>query len=210
MKRFACFLKINIFLLISSLAFCSCETKEAKREYTEIVIEPATGPFVDSFKTRDTPVTDISLNESGIKLSWSLPVDWVERERRGMRLAAFSSGMGKGAIECTVISLPGQAGGLESNVKRWIGQINLEIPSEETLKTFVNSSEKFNTAGGLSATLIDLTKLTQSKTAQSMNACAIDTSQETIFVKMTGLKSALEKNREKLKSLCQSLKIKNQ
>ena len=204
------FFLMTAILLIVPFGFCSCTKKEGKRKYTEIVIEPSApfAPFAHGFKDGDmSAFKDMPSSAPDIKLSWRLPVDWVEREKGGMRLAAFSSGSGEGAVECTIISLPGAAGGLESNVTRWIGQINLEIPPQEKFAEFLNAQEKFSTGKGLAGTTVDLTQLTPDTNQRSMIAALVNAEEDTLFIKMTGTKASLEKNREKFKSLCRSLEV---
>ena len=63
-------------------------------------------------------------------LAWDLPEGWTETPGNGMRLVTFHS-TDKDPVECTIVSLGGMAGGLESNIVRWMGQINIPMPAQD-------------------------------------------------------------------------------
>ncbi len=143
-------------------------------------------------------------------LSWETPQGWQDQGAGGMRLASFTAADSDGNIECAVISLAGQAGGLESNVLRWMGQIGISPPPEAELKQFLSNQKKITTQDGFPAAVIDLTQLQASENAQapSMIAAIIELPAMTIFVKMTGSRGAVLKNRDQFEALCGSLKMK--
>lgn len=142
-------------------------------------------------------------------LSWETPQGWQDQGAGGMRLANFTAADSDGNIECAVISLAGQAGGLESNVLRWMGQVGITASSEAELKQFLSSQKKITTADGIPAAVIDLTQLQASEDmkAPSMIAAVIELPAMTVFVKMTGSKGAVTKNQDKFEALCESLKM---
>lgn len=199
-----------IFLLVF-LVSCQ-DVSEGPRRYEEIVIASPTSRMIFSHEgipsdQMDTAALD-SFSNSKLKLSWQLPVDWVEREKTGMRLASFSSGSGVEMVECTIVSLEGKGGGVKENVKRWMTQINLLIPTESELEDFLSRQEDLKTSDGFPIAMIDFTELKSADHDASMIASIITMEEYTLFVKMTGIKSSLIKNRDKFKFLCQSLKIK--
>lgn len=59
-------------------------------------------------------------------LKWSVPKGWTQTPGSGMRFATLTPPAAGGKAECSVICLPGQAGGELANVNRWRGQIGLE------------------------------------------------------------------------------------
>ena len=84
-------------------------------------------------------------NSSG--LSWTAPKGWVEEAGKSMRLVTFRI---SDHSECSFIILGGAAGGLESNVNRWRGQIGLSPIGEEAIlkmaqniKTPINDAQMF-------------------------------------------------------------------
>ncbi len=58
--------------------------------------------------------------------SWDVPAGWVPEPGGGMRLVTFRVG----AVECYVVVLGGDGGGVVGNIQRWVGQLGLELPSE--------------------------------------------------------------------------------
>ena len=151
-------------------------------------------------------------------LSWETPEGWEEKKGSSMRLATFNSLDASKAIECSIVSLGGQAGGLESNVVRWMNQINVVIPAKDELDKFLSRQEGIKTKGGFSITIIDLTEFSQAELgaratmqpfeegkSPSMIAAIADLKDMVIFVKMTGSKESVIQNRDLFLSLCRSL-----
>ncbi len=142
-------------------------------------------------------------------LSWATPPGWQETPGSGMRLVNFTSADKDNPAECTIISLGGQAGGLESNVVRWMKQVNIAVPQAPAMEQFLAAQKKVKTRDGFDATIIDLTQL-QSKddlASPSMVATIITLPDMTVFVKMTGSRGAVLKNRDQFQALCESLKL---
>ncbi len=75
---------------------------------------PAPGP--------QAPAAAAGVGEGG--LAWTLPAGWSESRPGGMRYATLKPDT-PGAIDGSVIALPGPAGGELANVNRWRGQIGL-------------------------------------------------------------------------------------
>ena len=142
-----------------------------------------------------------------IPLSWKTPDGWEEIAGTGMRLVTFK---GDG-VESSIVSLGGAAGGIPSNVIRWMGQINMAVPSESELNAFIESQEKLVSSGKLEMTLINLAQLqgSQPDSVPSMMASMIQLDDTTVFIKMTGTKAAITKNHDEFKDLCNSLQLKN-
>jgi len=55
--------------------------------------------------------------------SWAKPAGWAEQPRTAMRVGNFTAGSGQ--AEITVMTFPGDVGGLLANVNRWRGQAGL-------------------------------------------------------------------------------------
>ncbi|MBZ0310329.1 MAG: hypothetical protein K8I82_29985 [Anaerolineae bacterium] len=139
-------------------------------------------------------------------LNWKTPQGWSERKGSGMRLVTFSGNSPEGETETTIISLGGQAGGLEANVTRWVRQIGLNISPAE-LQIFLSQQQGITTVSGLQTTLVDLTQLQNSLpgTAPSMIAAIIDRGRSQIFIKMTGSKDAVHSQLENFRTLITSI-----
>jgi hypothetical protein len=67
------------------------------------------------------------------EIRWQTPKGWKEIAENGMRVASFELPQKDGKAEVSVISLPGDVGGMLANVNRWRGQIALPPLSEEQL-----------------------------------------------------------------------------
>lgn len=224
-----------LILPILVLMFSSCGQQPTSREYEEIVTTSSQivhgsseGDHAHSLPPMSSPMPGMSRGmqlpagsdnqqtqralDASVKrppLSWKTPDGWKEEKASGMRLATFRAQGKGGDIECSIISLAGMAGGLESNVVRWIRQINAPVPSDKELKSFLSRQEVVQTKGGFSATVIDLTELPGSKEgeAPSMIAAVAELPDMTIFVKMTGSKTAVLENKDSFVFLCKSLNL---
>ena len=191
--------------LIATCALCvtviGCGQPEPTvRRYTEVSVPP---PM--TAKPELSAMPSIGNRQSAIgnaPLAWDKPEDWDELPASGMRLAAFTVG----GAECTIISLPGNVGGLEANIERWAGQIGAPA-THEALHPFMDSAEPFETTAGDAGQLFDFQKLSF-ETEQSILAGIIKIGQMTVFVKMTGTPDTLNAERDKLLTLCQSIQKK--
>ncbi len=233
------YFKTLILLFVVAFIGSSCEQNNRKREYEEIVIPSSldgqigarTDPhaFMNMPEGMQLPAgQDIQeeqniLNKSVAKplLSWETPQGWEEKKGSNMRMVTFNAQKESGAIDCFIISLSGQAGGVEANVIRWMNQINVAIPSDGQLKDFLSRQKVITAKGGFSMMVVDLTELPQaelgarktmkpSKEGQlpSMIAAIAEIKNMVIFVKMTGSKEAVLQNREQFEFLCRSLTMK--
>jgi len=119
------------------LMFTSCERPVISREYEEIVTAPASDPH--DFM-RSVPVPFIKEQPSDSSLSWEVPQGWFEEKGSGMRLVTFRAQ--NGTVECSIISLGGQAGGLQSNVTRWMGQINIDVPADDQFNEYLSTPKR--------------------------------------------------------------------
>ena len=62
---------------------------------------------------------------------WTVPASWDEKPATQMRLGNFTAG--KGTAEITVMTFPGQVGGLLANVNRWREQSGLAAVNDSEL-----------------------------------------------------------------------------
>jgi hypothetical protein len=86
-------------------------------------------------------------------ITYTKPESWKEfRDPTGIALAAFHAGEGAGRVDITVTSLPGSAGGLLANIKRWRGQIGMPPASD----TDVGKEIRDINVAGMPAQMVDL------------------------------------------------------
>ena len=149
-------------------------------------------------------VQDSTLN---IPLTWETPKTWNEEQGSGMRLVTFRSHE-TDPIECSIVSLSGAAGGVEANLRRWMQQIGLNVSDQEFVR-FLQNPSTLKTKNKEEASVFDFTQLQKSDSDQSpsMMAIVFSINETTIFVKMTGSKKAVLKNRTPFISLGGSLQI---
>ncbi len=123
-----------------------------------------------------------------------------------MRMAVIKTSEAQGADECGIVSLPGAAGGLEANVTRWLGQLNITLPPESIGK-FISSQQKIKTRGNFELVLIDFGSLVKDDAGISMLVGVTTPGDYSYFVKLTGKKSNLAKAVKDFSRFCQSLSV---
>ncbi len=208
----------NIVLIVICMTAVSCDRGPELRRYTEVIEVPPTdmanmpNPHgnmftrVDPSQRTDDPNLQRMLDASvaDVDLLWERPAEWDEQKGSGMRLATFNS-RGADPIQCTIVSLSGSSGGVAANVTRWIRQLGAQPPSAEALTAFLARQEAIGSQGDLAVQLIDLTEFASAES--SMYAAIIETTDKTIFIKMTGTAKSVSANIKPFQELCRSLKI---
>ena len=142
--------------------------------------------------------------EATQRLSWTTPDGWREIPGQGMRLVTFVDP--QKIVECSVVVLGLRAGEIRSNVVRWMRQLGIE-PDEATLTDFLRNMAVWPLEEG-SATIVDLTTLQQAENDQisSMIVAIIPWPDAVVFVKLTGPKDQVIKNKAAFTRLVKSLK----
>jgi hypothetical protein len=199
-KKWTIYIPLLSVLLLMVLISCSEESKVRKyREKAAPVKKEVAFPGPTA-----TP--------GHTHFQWDKPDGWNEVPKaQGLRLAAFTIQSQNRESICTIIPLKGEAGGLKANVIRWLGQINVKMePGSNKLDKLLASGEKFLTKGGFPTVLMDFTSITPNPEDMSILASVITIDGNSVFIKMTGEKSHLIKNKEKFKALCQSFSLKSE
>lgn len=216
-----------IYFFITLVFLISCDRPQLVSQYREVIIEPdIDAPFLDGqdphafMKTKadmkqlaqDNPQMQALLDQSTAKVSlrWVVPEGWVEEAGSGMRQATFrSSNPNEKDLEVSIISLSGAAGGIEANIIRWLGQINIPAPAKEDLQQFLDAQEEMLTTSKLKIKLLDLTYFQKNEASDVPSAIGaiLETADKVVFVKMTGSKQTVQKSLNKFKILCQSLAL---
>jgi hypothetical protein len=102
-------------------ALAACDRDEVTHFRVAKAPPPAERPTVTAGMAGDVPPP---ARPAGAALRWTLPKGWTEGEGGAMRYATFKVPV-KGAVDASVVVLPGPAGGELANVNRWRGQIGL-------------------------------------------------------------------------------------
>jgi len=182
------------------LVLAGCEAREPEwHSYDEINIsqQPAR-PSMPRPETRASSATRTPLK-------WTRPEGWQEKPGSGMRMATLSVSNDSGQAVCTLVTLGGTAGGLEANMRRWIGQLDLNPPPEQ-VAGLLETAIPITTEGGFEGVVVDLTGFGPAGDGTSMLAAMITVNGTTLFVKMTGPIALLSAEKDRFVVFCRSLR----
>ena len=124
-------------------------------------------------------------------------------------MVTFTSAEKKFPIETTIVSLVGEAGGIQGNVIRWFKQLNIEPPDDDELQQFINTQEVLKINSGLTVKILDFSQWQKNDSGgtSSMVASIIEAPHTQIFIKMTGNKESIQKNIDSYRKLIQSIQV---
>ena len=138
------------------------------------------------------------------KLTWQLPPGWAAYPGSGMYYAILKTGPGEDALEVAIVAMAGEAGGLDANVERWLGQMGRNLPPPKRSE-FMSQKESIHTQGGLDLALFDFNTLVKDGTLGSMMVGVVKPGEYSFFIKVKGKKSDLEKQKTEFVAFCKSL-----
>lgn len=219
-----------IFLSITTLFtlgffLSSCEEKSTERHYTEIHIASPlesmskSNPHVgingmDMMKkgagdSMAASADMVASSKASVPLAWETPSSWAEMPGQGLRMATFKSNTFDD-MDASIVSLGGMAGGIEANIKRWLGQIGITNVDDKQFSQFIANLKSEKNKAGMTLTWVDLTEFLKDAKDDTPNmfAVIVTTSDSTIFVKLTGKKATVAKEKTNLVALAKSLKLK--
>jgi hypothetical protein len=197
----------RLALLVTTFLLAACQS-DKPRKYTEIA-PPSQGKISESMNA--SPV-DVSVR-------WSMPQHWMQKDSAsGMRAGSFAipdsnlahmGEMDPNAIDVSVTHFAGDAGGLEANIRRWMGQIDVRMDSAGMVD-FIAKAERFQTATGESGLYIDLTELLSGDMTQpnSIFGAIVPGKGYTLFVKAMGQRKKVSHERSSIRDFCRSLELK--
>jgi hypothetical protein len=207
---------MNWILCIFIVLFSGCQQKSQENHYTEVVVQTpqVNTPSVPVAQTIPSDQTMPADPHAGLDMSsmalppgmnsavsnmftWSAPQGWKQEAGGGMRLATFHLLSNTKAIDCSIVALGGMAGGLEANLRRWMGQIGVKA-TEDELSTLISSASSTKIKTGQGAQVFDFTTI-QSKaqlTDKSMIVVMVLMDEATLFVKMAGTVDTVSKNKD--------------
>ncbi len=201
--------RISIALVVLAALSMACDRAQLKqRTYREIAsaperpvapTAPMTPPAMAGGDMASTPVATASTT-----LKWTVPSGWTEAPGgSAMRLATFK--VGASGAECVITVFPGDVGGLEANLRRWLGQLQVNVPDAEVAK-FSRAPETFKSEGELPCLVYDFVALLPAEKPDSLLAAVVPLEGSTAFVKFAGTKALLAAEKENFLALCRSLK----
>lgn len=143
-----------------------------------------------------------AVDTASSSVQWTTPDGWIEQRGNPMRIVTFLVGPGK--AECTLTAFPGSVGGIEGNLQRWAGQINLTLAPED-LSKFARAPQTFKTEGEFSCLVYDFSAVAPDA-EPSILAAILPLDDRTLFVKLTGPRVLLAEQKEAFTALCRSLR----
>ena len=189
------FQRLPLILFAASLCGCGLQ-KPRWITYEDAGVSPA-----ETVGERAAPVV-----RAATRLSWTTPDGWRAEAGTGMRAATFTLGADGQSATCTVIMLSGPAGGVDANVKRWIGQLKLEPLTDSDFQSFMDRQPQVKTSAGLDLRIVDITELGDGAAdAQSIIGGILNLPASTAFIKFMGPSGLLRGEKDKFIALCQSM-----
>lgn len=149
------------------------------------------------------PTQVLEGNRSASGYEWTPPAGWARGPEKAMREITYL--VGNGDAECYVTLLGGSGGGLLANINRWCGQMGQPPFRESDLASMVQVDML-----GTKATLVELERGSGSSTASEYLLGAVCLLPErSVFVKLTGPRALLERERGAFQEFCKSARAAN-
>ena len=187
-----------LIILLSAFLLLSCQEKGKSRQYQEISIQ------------------GFAQKEQIQRISYRLPKIWEQIPVKNLNnqlnlnaLLRFRFIKDNSFYYGTITEILGEAGSDESNVLRWMKQIEALPMSSSKIQTWLKTQTHFTTSDGLEGIFIDLTTILSSniKLDQSIIAAIIKTPTSKIFVKLEATKTILKENRQNLLEFSRSIRL---
>jgi hypothetical protein len=138
---------------------------------------------------------------------WIVPSDWKEQPLSEMRLASFKAeGPNGEAADISVSSFPGDAGGLESNVNRWRGQVQQAVLDGDSLAKTLER----RTVDGVPAAFVDVQTPEGAPKPDRIVGAVLRTADRTWFIKMTGPPALVQAQVDKFTEFVNSFRFPGQ
>ena len=139
-----------------------------------------------------------------VPVTWTKPAGWEEQAPSEMRQGSFLVHGPDGATaDVSVTAFPGAAGGLESNLNRWRGQVGLPALNGDELQ----QAARPITADQVTGIQVDYSAPGGSKGSSRILGAVFQTPEQAWFVKMTGPPACIEAQKETFTAFVQSLRF---
>jgi len=186
--------KFHILILLF-LLFISCNSNNN----TSYKIKGSSGcTDVQAFNYKPEANFDDGSCKYGYKLRWTKPKSWKENPPTNMVLTSFTAHDSHEMIATISISkFPGDMGGIEANIKRWMKQIDLPFEKYSTIINNVKQEEFPLLGNGNIFTLNNNNK--------AIIVVMIKQESETIFIKMTGAPDSISELTYEFMIFCKSI-----
>src|ERR1700751_1174452 len=171
-------------LILFALAFAACNNEKGSiylipKENNQVSLQTGSG--------------DLAPAPPSNPASWSKPDGWTEKALSEMRLGSFQvPGPNDETADVSVTAFPGDAGGLESKVNRWRGQVHQPTLEGDQL----SNTWQEETVDGVPTIIVDLQTPDGTEKASAILGAAMRTADRTWFVKMTGPPDLLKNQKD--------------
>ena len=171
-------------LIFFSLAFAACNNEKISvyqipKENNQVSLQTGSGNLAPA------PPAN--------RASWSKPDGWTEKALSEMRLGSFQvAGTKDETADISVTAFPGDAGGVESNVNRWRGQVHQPTLEGDQL----TQSWQEEAVDGVPTILVDVQTPDGTEKASAILGAVMRTPDRTWFVKMTGPPDLLKSQKD--------------
>jgi len=135
-------------------------------------------------------------------VTWIAPTTWSAKPLGAMRKGSFSVHSDGGEADLSIISFPGDAGGVAENLNRWRGQIQLATLDAAALAA--SSSTIAN--GNLRFTVVDYSGTTASGPTRLIGAI-LPLDNETYFFKLMGPESTVSQNKQAFMDFLKTVQV---
>lgn len=132
------------------------------------------------------------LAESASGVKWKAPTAWKSQGDRPMRAATYSAPAAAGDAEPGEVAVfyfgPGQGGGVQANIDRWIGQFPTKSGAPKTTKSTVAGMgvTVIDVAGTYGASSSPMSQEKVNKPGFRMLGAIVEAPQGAVFFKFTG------------------------
>ena len=196
---------LMLTLVLAAAGGCD-RPRTAVRTYQELSVLPERPVVPEAAPVAPSPAGDMAstpVQTSAARLRWTVPPGWTEQGGTQMRLVTFK--VGAEGAECVITIFPGDVGGLEANLRRWLGQLQVTVGDAEVAR-FARAPETFQSDGALPCLVYDFGTLLPADRADSLLAAVVPLEGSTAFVKFGGPRILLDAEKENFRALCRSLK----
>ncbi|PTY07349.1 hypothetical protein DB347_08595 [Opitutaceae bacterium EW11] len=160
---------------------------------------PAAGTSMSDLAAPDVSAAPIAQNTA---LLWTAPADWTAKTATQMRKGSYTlHGASGGEADLSIISFPGEAGGIVQNLNRWRGQVQLPPLSPTELA----SSSHTLANGNLRFTVVDFLGTTSAGPTRLLGA-VLPLENETYFFKLIGPDAVVTQHKEGFMAFLKTVK----
>ena len=205
--------RLDLLLAVVALAGAAgCQPPERAvrhyREFNQISEQavspsaPVSVPAMAAGGGASMPDLPAELQTPPLALAWVTPEGWENRGASRMRIGTLVVD----GVECTITSFPGDVGGDEANVRRWLGQLNASAEAD-ALNAFISAPSVLSGAAGVPVRVFDFASLLPAGRSPSTLAAILELEGHSVFVKMTGDAAVLARHKAAFEALCASLQL---